>query len=179
MSQGRSSSLAPGYNIGERRARHKASTRQLISTLMAIIMATIIGLSILRMRHPEVFYDIVMEVDVLGVTESSHAEKQRLSSIALLPISDEKKQYLINHSIYMGAAPQMVLLALGEPRGIQRAINPDSQTEQLIYIYHFDTDSRPTMLAFEDDKLVAAQKAPIDFHYKVIKKNKKQSNALE
>lgn len=169
MSYGRQYSLAPGYQIGEHKVHQPTTARQLASTIMAITMAIIIGLSILRMRHPEVFYDIIMDVDFIGISDTSHAEKQRLSSIALLPISDEKKQYLINHSIYMGAAPHMVMLALGNPRGIQETNDPTTNTQQLIYIYHFDKDSRPTMLAFEDNKLIAAQKAPVSFKYTQLK----------
>lgn len=166
MAQAHLQQLSPIYSYGDAVAvEQKSALQQLTSICFIIILITAISMTILRMRHPDVFYDIIMDVDVLGVTQSSHQEKQRLASIALLPISDEKKNYLINHTIYMGAAPQMVTLALGNPRGIQEVYNPETKNKQIIYIYHFNTDSRPTMLAFENDILIAAQKAPANFQY--------------
>lgn len=149
-------------------SRHKVSIRQYLNILFIIIMASTISLSILRLRHPDIYQGIVSGADLFGFSKNSDAEKERLARIDLLPISDEKKDFLINHNIYMGVPPHMTVLALGKPRNIQTAINAQTGKEQLVYVYHFDTDSRPTLLIYENDILVAAQKASVDFQYTAL-----------
>lgn len=151
--------LASGYAYGLGARRKKSSISQVLLTICAVVVAVVIGLSILRMRHPDVYYSITLSMDVFGITQDAELEKKRINKIALLPISDEKKEFLINHTIFMGATPSMVKLALGDPRGEQQTVTQDTNQPVMVLYYHFPEDARPTMLMFEEDKLVSAQKA--------------------
>ncbi len=154
--------LAAGYGYGQGVRAKKTPINQIIMTVLSIIVAVCIGLSILRMRHPDIYYNITLSMDVFGLSADNEQEKKRINKIALLPISDEKKDFLIKHSIFMGATPRMVKLALGDPRMEQHTVSQQNAAQPvLVYVYHFPQDSRPTLLMFEEDKLVAAQKSSV------------------
>ena len=162
---------AQGYGYSNAARAHRSNFGQLIITILSIVIAVCIGLTILRMRHPDVYYNITLSMDVFGITQDADLEKKRINKITLLPISDEKKEFLIGHSIFMGATPNMVKLALGEPRKEQNTTTQDGTQPVLVYIYHFPQDSRPTLLMFEQEKLVAAQKSSVtDVSYSISDK---------
>lgn len=114
--------------------------------------------------QPEAMDKFLLKVDVLGVTDLARKEQGRLAQIRNLTIHYEEKQVLINHTVFMGATPEMVRLALDEP---QKTVDKDIFK---YYVYYLPNDNRPTVLVFKKEdsdsiyKLVKAYKgSAIDF----------------
>lgn len=123
--------------------------------LMVSIFAFFLYLQIYR---PSFVKELILAIDVFGVTEVGTAEQQRLDAINKLSITYEEKQVLINKTVFLGASPQMVALALGQPSEQKQA------PAENIYIYYLPDDPRPTILKFSRDKLVQAYKgSALDF----------------
>lgn len=120
-------------------------------------MLTIGGLFYLDTFHPDLAKTLMIKIDPFGLTPEGAAEKQRVAEIKALPIPYEKKQVLLEHTIFMGATKEMVRLALGDPKKMQRHTDESGEVQE-IWIYVFRLDKRPTMLAFEKDTLASAYK---------------------
>lgn len=99
--------------------------------------------------QPEIMNDVLIKVDVLGLTNVAKEEQDRIYAINSLGIdvTHPEKQALINHTIFMGATPAMVGLALGGPK-IQKW---NTLKTKLYYIYYLPNDNRPTVLVFKQD----------------------------
>ncbi len=118
--------------------------------LFAITLGVLLGL---REFKPATFHSIMITFEL---TPNAEQEKARLDKIRLLAISDEKKQILINRTIFLGASTKMVQLALGDPINTQ---NFEEYSPPITrWVYHFADDSRPTVLEFHDGKLDSAFK---------------------
>lgn len=117
--------------------------------LMAATFAFILYLQIFR---PTLVKELIISVDVVGVTSLAQSEQNRQIQINQLPITFEEKQVLINKTVFLGATPQMVQLALGSPKESKRG------GRETIYIYYLPDDPRPTILRFQRDRLVHAYK---------------------
>lgn len=126
----------------------------------AVLCVTLIGCIVagLRFFQPDTFYSIALSFELKSSPVDIASERQRINRINTLPLNDEKKKILINHTIFMQASTSMVKLALGEPRYME----PSSKNAEGVtvdrWVYHFQDDLRPTVLQFEDDKLAAAYK---------------------
>ena len=136
----------------------KSAIPRFLMSIIALTIAIVLGLTILKKEQPDLFYQLILTLDIFGVSFDTEEDKQRASKIELLPISSEKKELIRNRSIFMEAAPHMVKLALGKPRLSQNSISPTSGKEVLMWMYHFKADKRPTILEFEDNKLSSAYK---------------------
>jgi hypothetical protein len=106
----------------------------------------------LQFYKPDLFKRLILSVDIVGITEIGKAEKSRLSTINTLPITYEEKQVLVNHTVFLGATPEMVMLSLGNPREQRRYRGGD------VLVYYDQDDPRPTLLQFERGKLTRASK---------------------
>lgn len=127
--------------------------KRLFITFLLVILLAAIGMVGMRSLTPMSFHTLLITFDL---TPDAAAEKARLNKISLLAISDEKKNILIHNTVFMGASTAMVKLALGTPVSIERLEQSTPVIDR--WIYHFADDSRPTVLEFNDNKLVSAYK---------------------
>ena len=87
----------------------------------------------------------------------SPEEQERRAYINRLPITQEKKDFLINRQIFLGAGRHMVVVAIGKPmRRRDMRTTPGEAIEA--WVYHFDDQYRPTILEFDQFKLIKAYK---------------------
>ena len=111
--------------------------------VMAVIAFLLLGIAgavcLVQVLSPTLYLKLVVQCDVLGFNKVAKLEKQRLDNINLLPISNEKKNFLINRRIFLGASEAMVELALGTPMD-KMPQNEALQNDKHRWIYHFDND---------------------------------------
>jgi hypothetical protein len=131
-----------------------AKRNWLAPTLLAIGVAGVIAVAAL---NPDIARKLVISIDSFGVTPMGQEEISRRHTINNLPITYEEKQILINRTVFLGATTEMVVLALGQPRKGTRGLSADG-SESINLVYHFPDDPLPTVLTFEGNKLVRAQK---------------------
>jgi hypothetical protein len=112
----------------------------------------------LQTYQPEMMTRLLIQVDVFGFTRVADQEQQRLERIKELTIPYEEKQVLVNRTVFMGAGSDMVKLALGKPKKIYEQPWPAKNVMLVYYIYYLPNDKRPTILVFQDDKLIYAYK---------------------
>jgi hypothetical protein len=108
--------------------------------------------------QPQMMTDILIQVDVFGVTRVGEMEKERLLTIKNLTIPYEEKEVLVNRTVFMGATTEMVHLALGAPKKEVTRPWPQQKTMLLYWVYYLPNDHRPTVLVFNDHKLIYAYK---------------------
>jgi hypothetical protein len=122
----------------------------LIGCVIMVILTTYL---IVKKTDPHLFLKLQITFNVLGNNDDVKAEKNRLENIDLLPIADEKKSILANHTIFLGATKTMVRLALGDP--LQEHADADKNISY--WDYHLDEDIKATRLMFNQDTLVSAE----------------------
>lgn len=125
-----------------------------ITVYLGLMVATFATFLYLQFYNPQLLKELIITVDVVGVTPIGQAEQARIATINTLPITYEEKQVLINHTVFLGANTQMVMLALGNPKESRAGSKPASS----VLVYYESDDPRPTILRFEQDKLIHAYK---------------------
>ena len=137
-------------------------TRFRVNRKILIIIGIIVSLAVIAVSafktRPELSEQLILSIDSFGVTDVGEHEKWRVATINKLPITYEEKQVLINRTVFLGASVDMVRLALGEPLQYMRSTTSTSSTEVVHLQYHFQNDQLPTLLTFENNRLVNAQK---------------------
>lgn len=129
-----------------------------ILKLISVLLGITLLLAGLKMFAPDMYSSFTLSGSQLfGASDKMEAKRQE--KIMILPISDEKKAILIDRKIFEGASIHMVELALGEPRQSWPPRVKDGKN-YIYWKYHFPNDSRPTMLIFQDNKLMGAQRVP-------------------
>lgn len=123
-----------------------------------VLMITFASIFYMNREHPTVVRELLLNVDAFGLTEVGAQERQRIAYIRQLDIPYEKKDVLINRTVFMGASREMVYLALGNPRSATKQYDPNSKKTLETWAYYFPEESRPTMLVFEDGVLSSAYK---------------------
>ncbi len=108
--------------------------------------------------QPEMMTHLLIQVDVFGFTRVAQQEQERLAKIKNLSITYEEKQVLVNRTVFMGATHDMVKLALGDPKKIVERMWEAKNIMLTYYVYYLPNDNRPTILVFQDDKLINAYK---------------------
>lgn len=146
-----------GEAIEEEKSSSLSAIHNIIGVIIVLLIAGIIAMAVLKYRYPDMFFKLAVTVDVFNVQGDSRAERARIDKIALLPISNEKQELLINKTIFMGASLRMVELALGKPRGTNQGLNAENKQE-IRWQYHFSGESEPVVMVFIDDKLSGAQR---------------------
>jgi hypothetical protein len=147
----------------------KASSPLLRKILSGVVLAIIVGGSAaafyyVTTHRPDMIAQVRLKLDRFGLAAESPMEVKRVADINKLPISYEEKQILINRTIFMGASPRMVMLALGQPKQGHKTRDALSGKESIILVYHLPKELRPTMLSFENNKLSEAKKgSSIDY----------------
>lgn len=129
-----------------------------------ILFLLVFGMLIyLYSAKPDVVDHLLIKVDVFGISEVSRNEKDRRLKINNLSITYEEKQVLLNHTVFLDASPDMVKLALGDPKkAIQKTLEDKRVVDYLIY--YLPNDKRPTILVFVNSKLAKAYKgSALDF----------------
>ena len=126
--------------------------------ILAILVYT--GLFYMQNYQPETMHSMLMKIDVFGITPTGEEEQARQQRIRSLTIPYEEKQVLMQRTVFMGATSGMVKLALGEPKKVVERIWENNPTRPLLiyYVYFLVNDSRPTVLIFQDDRLINAYK---------------------
>lgn len=101
--------------------------------------------------HKDEMDKFYLKVDTVGITSVGRAELDRVAAIKALsdrkpvPVYGPQQDALINHTIFLGADTEMVVLAIGQP-----AEKPSmNERGQQVWFYYFDDYSRPTYLYFE------------------------------
>lgn len=138
----------------------KISLQTIVILLLCLTIAAA-GIFLIKERHPEIYYSINIYTGFMENKETRIKEKRRIDSIQLLPISLEKKNILISRTIFMGATTNMVELALGKPLNSNQVnVKHKDGSSTLLdnWIYHFPNDTRSTLLQFENNQLVSAQR---------------------
>ena len=129
-----------------------------------VICVLVFGiLSYVYVGRPDLTERILIKVDVFGITKVSRNEIVRRQQINALSITFEEKQVLANRTVFLDASPDMVKLALGEPKKLIERTLEDKRL--VVYlIYYLPNDKRPTILVFLSNKLVKAYKgSALDF----------------
>lgn len=108
--------------------------------------------------QPELMTNLLIQVDVFGFTKVAAQEQDRLSKIKGLDITYDEKQVLVNRTVFMGATHDMVKLALGEPKKVVEKMWEEKKVRLTYYVYYLPNDNRPTILVFQEDKLINAYK---------------------
>ncbi len=127
--------------------------KRLLIVFLVVAMLVLGGLIAVKELQPTTFQSLLL---TFNIAPNAKEEKARLDRIALLAISEEKKNILRNKTIFLGASTIMVELALGNP--INRLAYEQVSPRVDRWIYHFADDSRPTVLEFHDNKLASAFK---------------------
>jgi hypothetical protein len=135
---------------------HALSSQRSLMGRFALYLAILVGcfavFFTLHIYRPQFMKELILVIDLFGMTDLGRSEQERLAAINRLPITYEEKQVLINRTIFLGATSQMVSLALGTPSEHRE------QATGTIYVYYLPDDPRPTILKFSRDKLVQAYK---------------------
>jgi hypothetical protein len=126
--------------------------------LIAVAILIYAMLFYMNTYQPELMDTILIQVDVFGITRVAGQEQAREDKIKNLSIPYEEKQVLFNRTVFMGATCDMVKLALGEPKKVVEQMWDAKKTMLTYYIYYLPNDHRPTILVFDDDKLIKAYK---------------------
>jgi hypothetical protein len=129
---------------------------RLVAVLASLLLLLAGGIFMIQKSSPILYLKLAVTFDVFGMNKEASKEKLRLEGIDLLPISNEKKAILINRTIFLGASPTMVELALGNP--MDKSAAPIEAGKPVVerWIYHFAEDINPTALEFQDGKLTSA-----------------------
>jgi hypothetical protein len=108
--------------------------------------------------QPEMVNQLLIKIDVFNITEVAKEEHERIEKIRNLTIPYEEKQVLMNRTVFMQATPDMVKLALGDPKKSFERPWQEHGTMLNYFVYYLGEDKRPTILVFENDKLIQAYK---------------------
>lgn len=119
--------------------------------LLVTVCMTIFYVSVYQ---PELMKKVLINVDVFGFTTVAQKEHDRIEKIRALTIPYEEKQVLMNRTVFLQASQEMVKLALGEPN----TSTTNAAANQVAFYYYLGDDKRPTVLVFNEDKLVNAYK---------------------
>lgn len=151
------------FEANEPRKLHWKTIASVV-TVLFILLGSIGIYTYVYTQRPDIYNQVKLKLSRFGFSEQSPQEVQRVSDINRLSISYEEKQILINRTIFMGATPRMVMLALGKPKEGHRMLDKAANKEVIILVYHLPEELRPTMLRFEENKLVEAKKgSSIDY----------------
>ncbi|GEM_PF-3459582 len=135
-----------------------------VVVILAFLIGCVGAYSYIYNQRPDIYQKVLLKLDRLGITQPAPEELVRIDEINKLTISYEEKQILIKKTIFLGASPRMVMLALGQPKEGHRVSSTEADKEKIILVYHLPEELRPTMLHFDNDKLVKAEKgSSIDF----------------
>ena len=116
-----------------------------------IVFAMVVYLGV---AQPQTLTRLIVKIDRFGWTQEGALEQRRFSQIMAMPIAYEKKQALVDHTVFMGATQEMALIALGRPR--ERFVSEEgTETWQ----YFFPEDTKPTFLVFKNGQLYKAYRA--------------------
>lgn len=116
-------------------------------------------------QRPDIIKQVLLKIDNLGIVQTRSVEDiERIDQINALAISYEEKQVLINRTIFMGASPRMVMLAIGEPKSGHKELNKATGAQAVVLVYHLPKELSPTILRFDEGKLTKAEKgSSIDY----------------
>ena len=136
-----------------------------ISLLIILLLASAGVYAYVYTQRPDIIKQVLLKVNDFGLVETRTAEDlDRIDQINQLSISYEEKQVLINRTIFMGASPRMVMLAIGKPKSGHKVVNDHTGRESVILVYHLPKELSPTILQFDEGKLSKAEKgSSIDY----------------
>lgn len=127
--------------------------------LITVSLGTLALFSYLNSTNPEMVRSVLLKVDILGISAPVQAERSRVAAINQLGIPWEQREVLINRTVFLGATEEMVALALGAPRAVSARPLPERPGQELtVWAYYLQDDLRPTLLEFDEGKLIGARK---------------------
>jgi len=120
--------------------------------ITTIILTISVSFRYFENCQPEAADKFLLRIDILEISDIAQKEQERLDKIKTLkvydddgqqvPIHYDQRQVLENHTVFLGATKEMVVLALGPPKGYLIANN------FLRFVYYLSNDNRPTILEF-------------------------------
>lgn len=155
----------PAYEPVQETQETRTPSRFNLTTLsFGVVLLCIIALGTLAFysvasAYPKQMTGFLIAIDRFGITQVGAIEQDRIRKINRLPITYEEKQILIKRTVFFGATRDMVTLALGEPSCFEnedaRAAGAEAREG---WLYFIDGESKPTLLAFQNNTLVSAGK---------------------
>ncbi len=142
----------------DKKDKKSSKTRDWVINGVTVMVFVGIVLAGLRFFEPQTYHSLTLVLDFSQKPGDAKFEQQRISKINLLPISDEKKRILMNHTIFLDASTTMVTLAVGEPKYKEKPLMDEKGQTVDRWVYHFNGDYRPTVLQFENNVLKNAYK---------------------
>lgn len=134
---------------------HHNSTPWLIGAASLLLISSMV-FAVLALQNQQ-FDELVLKLDRYGFTSASKQEMARVATIDALDIPADKRLILQQRTIFLGATPQMVLLALGEPMAEMRLPKTaESAAGTIVMVYRFSEANRPTVLRFDQENLLQA-----------------------
>ncbi len=100
------------------------------------------------------YRDMLIKIDMLGISAAAKNEKARLDKIDALNIPFAQREALKRRTIFINANKEMVKLAFGPSPNPVRF----TQDGKEVWVYFFSDYDRPILLIFEANILVAAQR---------------------
>ena len=121
-----------------------------------LVFTGTMGAAYVQTHNPAMMRELLITVDVFGISEAASDEQRRIAAISRLSVPYEQRDALRNRKIFLGANQEMVVLALDQPKNIIK----DKQNEALeSWVYYFQDENRPTTLFFKNGVLVSAEKS--------------------
>lgn len=122
----------------------------MLRTLPYIVISLMVYIGLIYMQdyQPEALNDLIIKVDVFGLTGISKYEHYRQDRIKRLTgVGATEKEILLKHMVFLGATAEMVEYALGQPKLVFKdGIN--NPAHRLYYVYFLAGDKRPTVFEF-------------------------------
>ena len=123
-----------------------------------LIVTTAMMCFYMSVYQPDLVNRLFINLDVFGITRVAKEEHERIGKIRALTIPYEEKQVLMNRTVFMQATPEMVKLALGNPKKTFDRPWTERGSMLTYFVYYLVDDKRPTILVFENEKLIQAYK---------------------
>ncbi len=132
-----------------------------LATFISIILMAFSGsvaTAYVQVHNPGMLKELLIQIDVFGVSSASIEEKRRRNTITFLPVPFEQREALKNRTVFLGATKEMVILAIGEPKTVSKPRSADKAEDKESWVYYFGDDARPTLLNFANNKLISTEK---------------------
>lgn len=123
-----------------------------------VVIGTVVAFALAN-AFPTKIRALLLTLDQFGLTAVGANEQSRIRAINQLQITHEEKTVLINRTVFLGASPIMVRLALGEPACINQHPATKEYDAYDQWVYFMESDPKPTHLLFQKGQLVNAGKA--------------------
>lgn len=132
-----------------------------IISLIVLMFSGTMATAYVQTHNPAMIKELLITVDLFGISQVASDEKKRTLVISKLDIPFEKRDALKKRTIFLGATKEMTVLALDQPKNIYKQNDPQKGSDTDIWVYFFENDTKPTLLYFQDNVLITAEKGSV------------------